>query len=210
MPALALLALSSALAWEGQPGLWLPGATSIGSKTGRAGVGVLFDEGGEQLVLQGIVGLAPRVALNARGEIGGGGGELGLGLRYIALSKEDFTLAPYGHFEIGDNHTDAFLGLAAAIDGGGVGVDASLTLIGAQTSNGSGTMVLPPQALRWFEAGVTFHPARRQELRLGVINEERFQAVATYRWHGEWWYVEPSILYWPDDLSARAQAGVRF
>ncbi len=207
----SLLLLSSiALAWEGQPGLWLPGATAIGTKTGRAGVGVEFDDGGEQLVLQGILGLGPKLALNARGEVAQGNGELGLGLRFIALNKEGFTLAPYGHFELGQNHTDAFLGLSAAVSGNSVGIDASLTLIGAETHSGSGTMVLPPSALRWFEAGLTFHPARRQELRIGAISEDRFQMAATYRWYGEWWYVEPSILYWPDDLSARAQAGVRF
>lgn len=209
MLSLVLLA-STALAWEGQPGLWLPGATSLGTKTGRAGVGVVFDEGREQLVLQGIVGVAPKLAINARGEVGDGNGELGLGLRYLAMNKEGFTLAPYSHFELGDHRTDAYLGLAGAVSGNAVGIDASLTLIGAHTTNGSGTLVLPPQALQWFEAGLTFHPARRQELRVGAIREDRFQLVATYRWHGEWWYVEPSILYWPDDLSARAQAGVRF
>lgn len=207
---LGLLFLSTALAWEGQPGIWLPGATPLGSATGRAGLGVVFDEGGEQLVLQGVVGATPHLAINARGELGAGASEMGVGLRYLAFSRDGFSLAPFGHFEFGDHRTDVFLGLAGAVAGQSVGVDASLTLVGAQTSNGAGTLVLPPGALAWFEAGLTFHPAKRQELRLAAVSEDRFQVAATYRWYGSWWFVEPSILFWPDDLSARAQAGVRF
>lgn len=208
---LALIALlQPALAWEGQPGLWLPGATQMHAVSGRAGVGVLFDQSGEQLVLNGIVGATSRLAINLAGEAGRQGSGLGVGARYIVLSKEGFRLAPYAQLQLYDHHSEAWLGLAGSVTGDTVGVDASLTLIGANTSNGQGALVLPPRALAWFEAGLTFHPAHNQELRVGAISQDHFQLVATYRWHGNWWYVEPSVLYWPDDLSARAMAGVRF
>lgn len=206
---LVLLA-STALAWEGQPGLWLPGATSLGAASGRAGLGVVWEQGDERLLLQGIVGATSRLAINALGYVGGGGSGLGLGMRYRVLAQDGFGLAPYAQLEIAPAGTDAFLGLAGAFDGDAVSLDASLTLLGAHTASGGGTLVLPPRALAWFEAGVTFYPARRQELRLGAISRDEFELAVTYRWHGAWWYVEPSILYWPDDLTARAAAGVRF
>lgn len=205
-----LFMASTALAWEGQPGLWLPGATPLGQATGRAGLGVHWDGAGERAVLQGIVGATPNLAINAAGFLGNGVADVGLGLRYTVLNKQGFALAPYSQFEFGQGDTDTYLGLAAAFYGDGATLDGSLTLIGAHTHDGQGSLVLPPNALRWFEAGVSFRPARRQEVRLGAINQERFQLAVTYRWRGEWWYVEPTVLWWPDDLAARLQAGVRF
>ena len=205
-----LLMASTALAWEGQPGLWLPDATPMGQSTGRAGLGVHWDGAGERAVLQGIVGATPKLAINAAGFIGNGAADVGVGFRYMVLSKQGFTLAPTAQFQIGQGDTDTYIGLAGSFFGDGATLDASLTLIGANTHDGTGSLVLPPHALRWFEAGVTFHPAKRQELRIGAINQDDFQLVATYRWRGDWWFVEPSVLWWPEDLAARLQAGVRF
>lgn len=207
-----LLLASTALAWEGQPGLWLPGATPLGQGDGRAGIGVHWDNNSsaERVFLQGVVGATPHLAINAAGYAGGGVADMGLGLRYTVLNKQGFALAPFSQFEFGQGYTDTYLGLAGAFYGDGATLDGSLTLIQASTHGGDGSLVLPPHALKWFEAGVSFRPARRQELRLGVLNQERFQATVTYRWRGDWWYVEPSVLWWPGDISARLHAGVRF
>lgn len=206
-----LLLVSTALAWEGQPGLWLPGATSLGAKTGRAGLGVAWGQnGGESLYGQGIVGATSRLAINVDGALQEGGGGLGLGLRYRALVKDGFALAPYAQFEFASAGTSTYLGLAGAFAGDGATLDASLTLFAAQTYDGHGTVVAPPDALGWFEAGLTFYPAKQQELRLGVLGQQDLNLAVTYRWRGSWWYVEPSLLWWPEDLSAQLGAGVRF
>ena len=213
----ALLSLIPAsLAADGQPGLWLPGATPLGSATGQAGVGVQWDDGGGQSVLlKGIVGAGQIVAINAEGYVGAGGDggrwpDLGVGARFLVLNKDGFGLAPYGHFEFEGRTLDSFLGLAGAFSGEHIRVDASLTLIAAETGNGGGTVILPPDAMAWLEAGVAFFPARGQELRLGALSRDELLATVTYRWFGGWWYVEPSLMYWPGELSARAHAGVRF
>lgn len=207
-----LVALPLAQAWEGQPGLWLPGATPLAGSSGRFGAGVAWsDTQGESVLLKGIVGLGSRFALQGEGYVGGGRDpDVGLGLRYVALHNDGFSLAPYGLFEVGPGGTDSYLGLAGNFAGQSAAFDASLTLIGAHTSHGEGALVLPPRALAWLEAGITFYPAKHQEFRVGAVSRDDLQLAATYRWRGSWWYVEPSVLYWPGDLAARLQAGVRF
>lgn len=213
IPLLFVTLSSAALALEGQPGLWLPGSTRLGQADGRFGAGVVWAEGGgESVMLKGIVGASSRVAFNAEGFLGGAPGypDVGLGVRVRVIEESNASLAPYLQVDFHDSATHSYAGLAGAIAADTFTFDASLTLLGAQTDNGRGSLVGPPDALRWLEAGLTWHPAPSQELRLGAISRDRFQMALSYRWLGSWWYVEPDLQYWPHDLDARLHAGVRF
>lgn len=209
-----LFTCSLASAFEGQPGLWLPGSTSLPARQGRFGAGVVWGEGsGESVLIKGIIAPVNRLALSAEGVVGSGGDplpDLGVGLRYSVLDKEGFTLAPFNQLEITGRALTDYLGLAGGWAGTQVALDASLSLFAAESQGERGTFVLPPEALRWLEGGVTFYPARQQELRVGALSRDVFQLTLTYRWMGRWWYVEPSLMWWPGDLDARAHAGVRF
>lgn len=214
MLSLTLLTISTlALALEGQPGLWLPGSTRLGQADGRFGAGVVWAEsGGESVMIKGIVGATSRLAFNAEGFIGGAPGypDVGAGVRYRVIEESHASVAPYLQVDFHDQATNSYAGVAGAFAGDHITFDGSLTLLGASMNGGEGRLIGPPAALRWLEAGLTWHPAQRQELRLGAISRDVFQMALSYRWLGSWWYVEPDLLYWPGDLDARLHAGVRF
>ena len=69
-----LVLISAAAALEGLPGQWLPGASPLSARQGWFGAGVAWDwsgPGGEGpgMLVRGVVGAGPRLAINAEGHL---------------------------------------------------------------------------------------------------------------------------------------------
>ncbi len=214
-----LMLISAAAALEGMPGQWLPGASPLSARQGWVGAGVAWDWSGpggasQGLLMRGVVGAGPRLAINAEGHLTRGDpiSDLGIGLRHIVWNKEGFRLAPFGHFEFNGAGMDGIIGLAGQVDGSKLDFDASLSLLTfrAEESAGSATLLLPPQSMTALDAGVTFAPASQQELRLGILSDDRVRLSLGYRWLGPWWLISADLLLWPDDTGARLVASLRF
>lgn len=214
-----LMLISAAAALEGMPGQWLPGASPLSARQGWVGAGVAWDWSGpggasQGLLMRGVVGAGPRLAINAEGHLTRGDpiSDLGIGLRHIVWNKEGFRLAPFGHFEFNGVGMDGIIGLAGQVDGSKLDFDASLSLLTfrAEENAGSATLLLPPQSMTALDAGVTLAPASQQELRLGILSDDRVRMSLGYRWLGPWWLISADLLLWPDDTGARLVASLRF
>ena len=216
---LLLSLVPSAAALEGLTGQWLPGASRLKPRQGFVLAGAAWDWGGpggdgEGLLTRGVVGLGYRTALNFEGHLALGDpvADLGAGVRTIVLSREGFRLAPFGHFEFGGDHLDGYLGLSGHMSGENLDLDASFSLIRLDLAEGSseGALILPPPGMAAFDLGAAFAPAKGQELRGGLLYQDRLRFSVGYRWLGPWWLVCADLLLWPKDTSARVTAGLRF
>ena len=214
-----LMLISAAVALEGQPGQWLPGASPLSARQGWVGAGVAWDwsgpgGAGQGLLMRGVVGAGPRLAINAEGHLTRGDpiSDLGIGLRHNIWSQDGFTLAPFAHLEFDGAGTDGYFGLAGHVDGARADIDASLSLLTMRAEEGASTaqLLLPPESMTALDAGVTIAPASQQELRLGVLSDERMRLSLGYRWLGPWWLVSADLLYRPGDTGARLLAALRF
>lgn len=211
--------LPSASALEGLTGQWLPGASALKPRQGWVVAGAAWDWSGpggtgEGLLTRGVVGLGYRTALNFEGHLALGDPlvDLGAGIRTIVVSREGFRLAPFGHFEFGGDSLDGYLGLSGHMSGDRLDLDASLSLLRLDLTEGAGqgALLLPPAGMTALDVGAAFAPAKGQELRGGLLYQERLRFSVGYRWFGSWWLVNADLLLWPADTSARITAGLRF
>ncbi|MFT5681139.1 MAG: hypothetical protein ACI8RZ_002045 [Myxococcota bacterium] len=214
-----LMMIAAASALEGLPGQWLPGASPLSARQGWVGAGVAWDWSGpggvgQGVLMRGVVGAGPRLAINAEGHLTRGDplSDLGLGIRHIVLNKDGFRLAPFAHLEFDGAGMDGYFGLAGQADGSKVDFDASLSLLRfrAEESASSATLLLPPESMTALDAGVTIAPASQQELRVGILSDERVRLSLGYRWLGPWWLISADLLYRPNDAGARLVASLRF
>ena len=67
----------------------------------------------------------------------------------------------------------------------------------------------PPASMTALDAGVTLSPASQQELRLGVLSDDRLRLTLGYRWLGPWWLISADLMYWPGDTGARMLAALK-
>ncbi|MEL6342204.1 MAG: hypothetical protein AAFV53_03675 [Myxococcota bacterium] len=214
---MGLLWSAEAAALEGITGQWLPGASPVAQGQGWVSAGGAWDwpgGQGEGVLVRGVVGIGAKTALNAEGHLSltDPFTDLNLGLRTIVLRNAGVQLAPFIHLGFGGDGLDGTAGLAGQLNGDAITADASIGLIGFTANDGDtgGTFTLPPEAMRVFEGGVAFAPAKRQELRLGLLSRDQAWFTVGYRWKGPWWLISGDLLFWPGDLGARAMAGVRF
>ena len=214
-----LVLISAAAALEGLPGQWLPGASPLSARQGWFGAGVAWDwsgPGGEGpgMLVRGVVGAGPRLAINAEGHLTRGDpiSDLALGIRHTTWNRDGFRLAPFGHFTFDGSGMDGHFGLAGHVDGSRADVDVSLSLLSLRTEEQANTaeLLLPPASLTALDAGVTLSPASQQELRLGVLSDDRLRLTLGYRWLGPWWLISADLMYWPGDTGARMLAALRF
>ena len=107
---------------------------------------------------------------------------------------------------------DGYFGLAGHVNGSRADVDVSLSLLALRTEKQASTaeLLLPPASMTALDAGVTLSPASQQELRLGVLSDDRVRLTLGYRWLGPWWLISTDLLYWPGDAGARLLAALRF
>ena len=108
-----LVLISTALALEGLHGAWLPGASPLAARQGWVGAGAAWDwsgpgDHGQGMLLRGVVGAGPRLALNIEGNLNQSEliSDLQIGLRRNVWSRDGIHLA----------HEDAFS--FAKLDGG--------------------------------------------------------------------------------------------
>lgn len=214
-----LVMISAAAALEGQPGQWLPGASPLSARQGWVGAGVAWDwsgpgGAGQGVLMRGVVGAGPRLAINAEGHLTRGDplSDLGIGIRHIAWNKDGFRLAPFGHLEFDGVGMDGYFGLSGHADGARADIDVSLSLLTLRADEGASTaqLLLPPEAMTALDAGVSIAPASNQELRIGILSDDRVRMTLGYRWLGPWWLVSADLLYWPGDTGARLLAALRF
>ncbi len=214
-----LMLISAAAALEGMPGQWLPGASPLSARQGWVGLGVAWDwsgpgGAGPGVLMRGVVGASPRMAINAEGHLTRGDplSDLGLGIRHIVYSKDGFRLAPFAHLEFDGAGMDGYFGLAGHADGSRADLDVSLSLLTLRADEGASqaTLLLPPESMTALDAGVTISPASQQELRMGILSDERVRLTLGYRWLGPWWLISADLLFWPGDTGARLVASLRF
>ncbi|MDG1480790.1 MAG: hypothetical protein P8R54_14440 [Myxococcota bacterium] len=214
-----LMLISAAAALEGMPGQWLPGASPLSARQGWIGAGVAWDWSGPGgaspgLLMRGVVGAGPRLAINAEGHLTRGDpiSDLGIGIRRIVWNQEGFRLAPFGHLEFSGDTMDGIIGMSGQVDGSTLDFDASLSLLTFRAEEGaeSATLLLPPQSMTALDAGITIAPASQQELRMGILADERVRLSLGYRWLGPWWLISADLLLWPNDTGARLVAAARF
>ena len=194
------------------PTLLYPNAAPAPKSTGQVGASAITVIDGDQLVPS--YGVEAEYAPTDRLQLSliGNGGQtytvLG-GVRYLAIDKESFGLAPYAHsvamFDTGTIHMAG--GVALYGDLGRVRLDGSLSLVGLTSMLDTPTFAV--SISEWTsEIGVSLELGERDVVRLGSVSR-----MPTVSWQhtAEHLYVDLDVAWMPKvALAGQTTVGVRF
>ena len=193
---LHLLLCSLAAALDGQSSIHLPGAEKTLGKLGRAGLGAAWTESEISPYFSGCYNL-PRGLADLSYQHSS---RFTASYRLPIQFKGIWAIAPFTTF-VWEDHGTVGAGLSSQLHVSTVKIDFAIQLLSYD-----GDLGFPTDRL---EAGFSFPPAPRQELRIGYAYMTQHELNLRYQHSGSWLFQDVQLFGGLEDWGARGVVGVR-